>query len=81
MSTEYDPIPTEIREAWERFRAVVEDHGLSLGAPLLHSAYPLEQGDDRVMEGGRVARYWPVCGPGPTVLSIVGPPTPNKRSA
>ena len=56
----YDPIPSDVRLAWENLREVAAEHGISVYPPLLHTKTPLEHGEDRPMTAGTR----PASGPG-----------------
>jgi hypothetical protein len=70
--TEYDPIPYDVRLAWDNLREVAKAHGLDAPSLLLHTAAPLTHGED-VPTPHRIARYWPRCGRNDGGLSVVSP--------
>ena len=77
----YDPIPSDVRLAWENLREVAAEHGISVYPPLLHTKTPLEHGEDRPMTGGYTARFWPRCGAGSDTMTVVSHhPTPMEAA-
>ena len=79
----YDPIPSDVRLAWENLREVAAEHGFRTSPPLLHTSAKLEHGEDRFMTGGYTARFWPECGAGADTMIVAShspTPTPLERA-
>ena len=78
--TPYDPIPEDVREAYETFVALAEAAGLAVVTVSLHTDKILEVGDDLdIPSVGHITRYWPrVAWRG---LGVIGrSPSPSEET-